>query len=431
MRLTTQLLFGASLVQNTLSVVTFAPSTNGPKYQVAIPSTSSISASSAGPLYISFSAPSSYQWIALGTGTQMAGSTILIIYTDGTGNVTISGRSGRGEFLPQEDSTVQSGLTLLEGSGVADGVMTANVKCTTCKLQSEKASTASPWIASWKQGKALDSADTNADLAQHDAHTSITFDLTEAVVESDSNPFVASAVTNPSGSSSGTASGSNPSDTGNASSGDSDDGSSGAIEVSSGSAGPVVTYDKAHGITMGITVVLLFPIGAMLMRLGLPYYIHSLFQLFSLVALIAGFGLGVHLAKITDQFYKAEGYTHTVFGTVIFALFLAQPLGGIAHHLAYKKYLSRTPISHVHIWMGRVIMLLAVINGGLGLKLAANTSGGKIAYGVIAGVIGVAYTAVVVLKRKRTADTTPGFKGLGGRKTEQRIGDETSQVEMR
>lgn len=32
-------------------------------------------------------------------------------------------------------------------------------------------------------------------------------------------------------------------------------------------------------------------------------------------------------------------------------------------------------------------MILAVINGGLGLKLAANTTGGEIAYGVVAGVV--------------------------------------------
>lgn len=45
-------------------------------------------------------------------------------------------------------------------------------------------------------------------------------------------------------------------------------------------------------------------------------------------------------------------------------------------------------------------MILAVINGGLGLRLADNTDGGKIAYGVVAGVMGVAYIAAVGFKRK-------------------------------
>jgi len=47
-------------------------------------------------------------------------------------------------------------------------------------------------------------------------------------------------------------------------------------------------------------------------------------------------------------------------------------------------------------------MILAVVNGGLGLKLAANTKHGEIAYGVVAGVIALVYALVVVFKRKKT-----------------------------
>jgi len=45
-------------------------------------------------------------------------------------------------------------------------------------------------------------------------------------------------------------------------------------------------------------------------------------------------------------------------------------------------------------------MILGVVNGGLGLKLAANTKKGKIAYGVVAGVMAVVYTLAVLLKPK-------------------------------
>lgn len=43
------------------------------------------------------------------------------------------------------------------------------------------------------------------------------------------------------------------------------------------------------------------------------------------------------------------------------------------------------------------MIILAIVNGGLGLSLAANTHGGEIAYGVVAGVIGVVYIAAVVI----------------------------------
>lgn len=58
----------------------------------------------------------------------MAGSHIFIIYTDSAGtNVTLSPRTASGESQPSFDSSAQAVLT--EGSGVSNGVMTANIKC--------------------------------------------------------------------------------------------------------------------------------------------------------------------------------------------------------------------------------------------------------------------------------------------------------------
>lgn len=62
----------------------------------------------------------------------MSGSTIFVMYTDGTGNVTISARDGGGGHVePTPDSGIQAGVTLLAGSGVVSGKMIANVKCKT------------------------------------------------------------------------------------------------------------------------------------------------------------------------------------------------------------------------------------------------------------------------------------------------------------
>jgi len=67
-------------------------------------------------------------WVALGQGTQMAGSNIFMVYTDSSGlNVTLSPRLGTGERQPQSDTAAQ--VTLLGGSGVSNDVMTANVRC--------------------------------------------------------------------------------------------------------------------------------------------------------------------------------------------------------------------------------------------------------------------------------------------------------------
>jgi hypothetical protein len=51
--------------------------------------------------------------------------------TDGT-NVTLSPRRGVGDREPASDSAAET--TLLEGSGIANGLMIANVKCMLCMI---------------------------------------------------------------------------------------------------------------------------------------------------------------------------------------------------------------------------------------------------------------------------------------------------------
>jgi hypothetical protein len=62
-------------------------------------------------------------------GAQMAGAHYFVMYTsaDGT-NVTVSPRVAGGEDMPTFNSETQ--MELLEGSGVIDGMMTANIRCT-------------------------------------------------------------------------------------------------------------------------------------------------------------------------------------------------------------------------------------------------------------------------------------------------------------
>lgn len=51
-----------------------------------------------------------------------------MIYANAAGdNVTLSPRLGTGNKQPQSDTTTD--VTLLGGSGISNGVMTANVKC--------------------------------------------------------------------------------------------------------------------------------------------------------------------------------------------------------------------------------------------------------------------------------------------------------------
>lgn len=51
----------------------------------------------------------------------------------------------------------------------------------------------------------------------------------------------------------------------------------------------------------------------------------------------------------------------------------------------------------IHIWLGRLLLVLGCINGGLGLWFADDTLAGMESYSAVAGVIGVLYILTLVV----------------------------------
>lgn len=62
--------------------------------------------------------------------------------------------------------------------------------------------------------------------------------------------------------------------------------------------------------------------------------------------------------------------------------------------------------SYAHIWTGRILITLGIINGGLGMQLAKVSRDGKIAYGVCAGFIWVVWMAIAVASDIRKSPKT-------------------------
>jgi hypothetical protein len=78
---------------------------------------------------------------------------------------------------------------------------------------------------------------------------------------------------------------------------------------------------------------------------------------------------------------------------------------GAYHHRQYKARSkedltipsqSKLPLRSIHRWFGRFLIVLAMINGGLGVAFGDNTPGGEKVYGVIAGIVGVTYIVTLV-----------------------------------
>lgn len=71
---------------------------------------------------------------------------------------------------------------------------------------------------------------------------------------------------------------------------------------------------------------------------------------------------------------------------------------GWMHHRNYVKYQRRSWVSYCHIWYGRALIIIAIINGGIGLRVSRATMAQILAYSVVATIVFALYGAVVVYR---------------------------------
>ncbi|KAK7531576.1 uncharacterized protein J3D65DRAFT_638043 [Phyllosticta citribraziliensis] len=395
-----------------------------------------------GDIFLSMSGPTSYSYIALGQGSSMTGSRIFIMYTSANGqNVTVSPRLSSGHSEPKYDSSTE--ITILENTGVSGNTMTAYFKVSNAGTWNggsmDFTSSSAQWIHAALAGSSLNTDDPNADISKHaDNYGSFTWDFSQAKGGSTANPFTAAGATTsnscPTNSGSSNGSGSSNSGSGSGSGGpgsgsgfggfggfnraeDDCANANGANQLGQGFQAEIRRMRRiqtAHGVVACLAWAVFFPAGAISIRVfsfpGLVWF-HAAMQIFSYGLYVAGFGLGVYLA--TQEDYMKE--YHPIIGVVLFVFLFFQPIFGWLHHVLFKKYGGRTFWSQLHIWLGRILITLGVINGGLGLKLAGNTQKRyTVTYGVIAGVIWVVYMIAAVFgevkrMRKPTSGLPPNY----------------------
>lgn len=171
-----------------------------------------------------------------------------------------------------------------------------------------------------------------------------------------------------------------------------------------------------------MTLSSLIPVGGILIRSGIKsawvLRLHALLQSIGLLVFIVAAALGIYIIRQTSQFDPWED-SHTKFGVAILALAFIQPVTGYVHHLIYKRRSAavtkgtslikpgRTTFGNAHIWLGRALIVAAMANGGLGIRLsgqrpyASNVTPKAIAYGVGTGLMFVLYVVFVVLGERR------------------------------
>lgn len=366
-------------------------------FSVNVPDTSASSGS--GDIYFQLSAPTTYSWVALAQGTAMDNANIFVMHSsaDGT-NVTLSPRSTTGHVMPTHNNATD--VSLMEGSGISNGRMTANVRCGDCNSWSTGSmslkSSNSDWLYAFKQGSPIDSDDTNAVITEHDRKGSFQWDLQRATGGSQPNPFTAAA--------------------------SSTNSSSSATEWEKLSTESQNQFAQAHGSLAGIAFVAIFPIGGILVRLasfsGLAW-IHGGLQIFGYAIFVAAAGIGTYIANASDRLDEP----HAIIGLLLLSVMFFMPFVGVIHHKVYQKVQKRTFWSYGHIFTGRFAIILGMINGGLGLHLANARQSYLIAYGVISGLVGVLYIGAVVFGEIRRGGTKSTVSAAAYPETQQRSGE--------
>lgn len=331
--------------------------------------------SSSTNLLFQLSAPQAAGWGAVGSGTRMDESLMFVIYASGKDNgVTVSVRTAHGHDTPEATNDID--LVVLSTT-IQNSTMTANVVCYNCTKWSSGSSidvnsTKQPWIWAVGPGDSLVSASQSANFNQHASNGNFFADMTAARSDSPTTAPNISGTSNVN-----------------------------TKPLSSAFSALVVI----HAIGLAGSFFLLFPLGVILLRWFGSFKFHWMLQVAASTICLVGLICAISLS-VLDPEYASFNQTHQILGIIAVAVLLPQIYFGYSHHRNYKKLGQRTTVSHLHLWSGRSVVLLGMVNAVLGFVLADSNTG-AVVVAVLAVTI-LVITALVVFfgaKKRRSALT--------------------------
>lgn len=291
----------------------------------------------------------------------MQGALFFIIYSSASGsNVTISTRTVSGNVEPIHDPSFN--VEALAGTGVANGTMTFSGRCTNCRSWSgggpiDVSSDAQACIYGLASDGPMNSDDPAASLNYHTAYGSFNIDLKQAASSVASPPALGTPGNMP---------------------------NSGSTLLSDKSTQNYTAI--IHAVIMVGCFLGLLPLGVIFLRMLNNVRWHAVNQSLALIGIVIGAGIGIYdstrynrvcMAKTWDVFSvllpgiliglqsKTFNTAHQVIGLLVTILMVVQFVLGFVHHRIYKQTLQSTKFAPVHVWLGRILIIAAIVTAFL------------------------------------------------------------------
>jgi Cytochrome domain of cellobiose dehydrogenase/Eukaryotic cytochrome b561 len=325
-------------------------------------------------IFFHVSAPAGQAWVGFGFGTEMKDALIFVSYKSQDGkNVTISPRIGHGHDEPKYTHAI--GVNVLQGTFVDNETYNINGQCTGCRSwpltsgrqgKIDVMSTTQPMIYAIGDEDPFRTNNQEAVIRQHIVYGTFNIDLKAATGEP--------GVPNNNATESGVTHGEE----------------SGASNLGS----------VFHGLFMGACFVVLFPVGALLLRLPFrfAFWLHLIWQSCTVIGVLIGFALGIYVSLKNSKSPHLNS-AHQGLGIALTLLVLVQPTLGFLHHRTHKQTQSPT-LGKIHRYLGPAIILIGVVNGALGLNFADNRRAIPAYFGFVLFIAIVCILAQWVLRRR-------------------------------
>lgn len=319
----------------------------------------SLNAVDNGDLYFHFSGPSGNSWMAVGIGNEMQDSLMFVAYasSNGTG-MTLSPRIADGHSEPSY--TTSKTVELISGGeypaantyNTNTTLMTVDAVCRNCSTWNngqgtlDLTSTQAPFIFAVGPGTKLQSDSMTAGIKRHDFYGRFTMDMTQATSSASGAVPVPNSA-------------------------------NGSYVLSGSSAATDTQQDNdyaliAHAVVMCLAFVIVFPLGALLLRVLESVRLHAIVQIIALVLVVVGFAAAIY---VSGEYNKSKFYNsaHQIIGLLVLFAVLLQLTLGILHHRMWKRERRPTWLGKIHLYLGPAAILTGIINGGIGFDFAGKS----------------------------------------------------------